>query len=51
MQRVRRNELTMKLKIIIIGAMRTLADLKPSETGHIRAITGTKELPMKATLA
>jgi ferrous iron transport protein A len=36
-----------KLKIIIIGAMRTLADLKPSETGHIRAITGIDGLSQR----
>jgi Fe2+ transport system protein FeoA len=36
-----------KLKIIIIDAMKTLADLHPSETGCIRAVTGTDGLSQR----
>jgi Fe2+ transport system protein FeoA len=36
-----------KLKIIIIQIMKTLADLKPSETGHIAMITGIDGLSQR----
>ncbi len=39
--------MTVKLKIIIIGVMKTLADLKPSESGHIRAIMGLDGLSQR----
>lgn len=39
--------LTMKLKIIIIEIMKTLADLKPSETGRIHAVTGVDGLSQR----